>query len=111
MIQLKLLKWDASAELLHNIIKKWEPFSSRLCAVRNAANPNNTIRSEAVEDSLKLWILLVIFILLCCLAHADSDSHRHASLHILTVTPIGSSANAGSGMELQRKLPYTIIWS
>ena len=71
----------------------------------------NRIRSEAVEYSLQLWILLVIFVLLSFLAHADSDSHWHVALHVLTVIPIGSSANAGSGMELQRKLPYTSIWS
>ena len=63
--------------------------------------PNNRIRSEAVEHSLKLWILLINFVLLCFLAHADSDCYRHATLHMLTVTPIASSANTGSGTVLQ----------
>ena len=43
--------------------------------------PNNRIRSEAVESSLKRSILLVIFVLLCF-------------LRMLTVTPISSSAKA-----------------
>ena len=54
-----------------------------------------------MEDSLKLSILLVIFVLLRFPAHADSDSHGHVALHMLTVTPIGPSANGVTGMVLQ----------
>ena len=63
--------------------------------------PNNRIRSEAMEHSLKLWILFVICVLLRFLAHTDSDSHRHAALHMLIETVVGSRANPGSGMVLQ----------
>ena len=48
--------------------------------------------------------MLVIFVLLRFIAHANSDSYRHAVLHMLTVTPIGSG-----GMELQQALPYKSI--
>ena len=41
---------------------------------------SDTIRSEAMEYSLKLLLLWVIFVLLHFLTHADSDSHRHAAL-------------------------------
>ena len=62
---------------------------------------NKRIRSEAVAHSLKLLILLVIFVLLYFLRHADSDSDRHAALHMLTVTPKGVCANGVMGMVLQ----------
>ena len=44
---------------------------------------------------------MVIFVLLHFLAHADSDPHRPAPLYMLTVTPIGSSANGVTSMVLQ----------
>ena len=55
--------------------------------------PNNRIKSEAVEYSIKLWILLAIFVLFLFLANVNSDSHRHVALHMFTVTPIGTSTN------------------
>ena len=58
---------------------------------------NNRIRSEAVEYSLKLWLLLVLHML--TVIPLGMQHYRGPFLlyyifsHMLTVTPIGSSAN------------------
>ena len=75
------------------------------------------IRSEAVEYSLKLWIILVIFLFYYIFSHmltvtAIGMQHYRGPFlfyyifsNILTVTPIGPSANAVTGIVLEQKLP------
>ena len=52
---------------------------------------------------------MISFLILCFLAHADSDSYRHAALHVLRVTRRGYSDNGVMGTVFQKKLPNNKI--
>ena len=82
--------------------------------------PTKRIRTDTVEYSLKLSVLLkflfcYIFSHMLTVIHIDMQHYRGPFLFyyvlspMLIVTPIGSSTNAGTSIMLQQKIPNNRI--